>query len=132
MVEYGRSLARQYKVKNLEYKLGDLEDLPIESGSCDLAFFHQSLHHALHPERAVAEAARILAPGGQVAIVDLLRHRFEQARELYAHVWLGFSQPEVARFLRDAGFDEAEITIVHREEEPPYFETLLAVARKPH
>lgn len=131
MVEYGRSLARQYKVKNLEYKLGDLEDLPIDSGSCDLALFHQSLHHALHPDRAVAEAARILAPGGRVAIVDLLRHRYEEARELYAHVWLGFSQPELARFLRDAGLEDAEITIVHREDEPPHFETLLAVARKP-
>ncbi|MCC6293857.1 MAG: metalloregulator ArsR/SmtB family transcription factor [Bryobacterales bacterium] len=131
MVAYGRSLARKYKVKNLDYRLGDLEDLPIESSSCHIALFHQSLHHVLHPERAVAEAARILLPGGRVAIVDLMRHRFEQARELYAHVWLGFSQPELLRFLREAGLVTSEITIVHREEEPPHFETLLAVAQKP-
>ena len=130
MVAYGRSLAKKYKVKNLEYRLGDLEELPIDRGSCDLALFHQSLHHALHPERAIAEAARILVPGGQIAIVDLMRHRFEQARELYAHVWLGFSQVELALFLRDAGFTGLEISIVHKEEEPPYFETLLATGRK--
>lgn len=131
MVAYGRSLAKKYKVKNLDYRLGDLEDLPIESFSCHIALFHQSLHHILHPERAVAEAARILLPGGRVAIVDLMRHRFEQARELYAHVWPGFSQPELLRFLRDAGLVTSEITVVHREEEPPHFETLLAVAQKP-
>lgn len=131
MVAYGRSLARKYKVKNLEYRLGDLEQLPIEDSICDLALFHQSLHHALHPERAVAEAARILKPGGTIAIVDLMRHRFEEARDLYAHVWLGFTQADLAIFLRDSGFTGFEITIVHREEEPPHFETLLAVARKP-
>ena len=130
MVEYGSGIARRNRVKNLDYRLGDLEDLPIESGSVDLALFHQSLHHALHPEKAIREAARILRPGGRVAVLDLLKHSVEQARELYAHVWLGFSQVEIIDLLRRAGFDPADVSIVHREEEAPHFETLLAVAAK--
>jgi ubiquinone/menaquinone biosynthesis C-methylase UbiE/DNA-binding HxlR family transcriptional regulator len=130
MVEYGAGIARRNRVKNLDYRLGDLEELPIDSGSVDLALFHQSLHHALHPERALAEAFRILRPGGRVAVLDLLKHGIEQARELYAHVWLGFSQVETIGLLRRAGFDSPDVSIVHREEEAPHFETLLAIASK--
>ncbi len=130
MVEYGAGIAKRNRVKNLDYRLGDLEELPIASGSVDLALFHQSLHHALHPEKALREAARVLRPGGRVAVLDLLKHGIEQARELYAHVWLGFSQVEIIALLRRAGFESPDVSIVHREEEAPHFETLLAIASK--
>src|ERR1035437_5506349 len=65
-------------------RLGNMEELPIEDAQVDLVFFSQSLHHALHPDRAVQEAARILRPGGRIVILDLAKHRFEEARELYA------------------------------------------------
>ena len=123
-------LARNHGVKNLEYRLGDLEDLPIKSGTVDLAFFSQSLHHALHPARAVAEAFRILKPGGGIAILDLWRHHFEEARELYADVWLGFTEVEIERYLKSAGFRNVETAVVYREQEAPYFETMLATAEK--
>jgi ArsR family transcriptional regulator len=130
MVEYGSDIARRNGVKNLDYRLGDLEELPIETASVDLALFHQSLHHALHPDEALREAARILCPGGRVIVLDLLKHGVEQARELYAHVWLGFSQVEMLQLLRRAGFEHPDVSIVHREEEAPHFETILAVATK--
>ncbi len=60
MIEVGREQAARHGVKNLEYRLGDMEEVPIGVGEVDLVFFSQSLHHALHPERALAEAARIL------------------------------------------------------------------------
>lgn len=130
MVEYGAGVAKRNGVKNLEYRLGDLEELPLDNAAVDLALFHQSLHHALHPQKAVMEAARILRPGGRIVIVDLLKHGLEQARELYADVWLGFSQVELIELLRKARFRAVEVSIVHREEEAPHFETLIAVAEK--
>jgi len=130
MVEYGRELALKHGVKNLEYRKGDLEEVPIRDASVDLAFFSQALHHAQHPERAVAEAWRILKPGGRIVVLDLIRHNYEEARELYADLWLGFTEVEVTRFLRQAGFKNIETSIVHSEEDAPHFETLLAVGDK--
>jgi ubiquinone/menaquinone biosynthesis C-methylase UbiE len=127
MVEYGTELARSHGVKNLQYRKGDLEAVPIREGAVDLAFFSQALHHAQHPERAVAEAWRILKPGGRIVVLDLVRHTHEEARELYADLWLGFTKVEVGRFLRTAGFKNIEISVVHRETEAPHFETMLAV-----
>jgi ubiquinone/menaquinone biosynthesis C-methylase UbiE/biotin operon repressor len=130
MVEYGRELALKHGVKNLEYRKGDLEDVPIKDATVDLAFFSQALHHAQHPQRAVVEAWRILKPGGRIVVLDLLRHNYEEARELYADLWLGFTEVEVTRFLRNAGFKNIETSVVHTEEGPPHFETLLAVGDK--
>ncbi|MCU1340214.1 MAG: transcriptional regulator [Bryobacterales bacterium] len=130
MVEFGSSLARSHGVKNLEYRLGDIEDLPLKKGEADVAFFSQSLHHAQHPPRALAEAFRIVKPGGRVIILDLLKHHFEEARALYADVWLGFSEVELRRMLGDAGFQNISTALVHREAEAPHFETILAAGDK--
>ncbi|HKE21878.1 MAG TPA: metalloregulator ArsR/SmtB family transcription factor [Bryobacteraceae bacterium] len=130
MVDFGASLAQKHGIGNLEYRLGDLEDVPIRSGTVDLAFLSQALHHAPHPERALSEAWRILKPGGKIAILDLNRHHFEEAREMYADLWLGFSEVELEKLLKGAGFGSVETTVVHREQEAPYFETVLATGEK--
>jgi len=131
MIDVGREQARRHGVTNIDYRLGDMEEIPIGGGEVDLVFFSQSLHHALHPERALAEAARILAPGGRVVVLDLLKHRFEEARELYADEWMGFSETELESMLQGAGFARIEVTIVDKETETPQFQTLLGVAAKP-
>jgi ArsR family transcriptional regulator len=125
MVEFGQELARKHELANLEFRLGDIEEPPIEDASVDLALFSQALHHAEHPPRALAEAFRILRPGGRVLVLDLLRHRFEKARELYADRWLGFGEAELAEMLEGAGFAQVETAVVDREPRPPRFQTLL-------
>jgi len=130
MVEYGRSLAKKHGVANLEYRFGDIEEIPIRSGTVDLAFFSQALHHAQHPEKAVSEAWRILKPGGRIVVLDLVRHGYQEARDLYADVWMGFSEVEVERFLKSAGFHKVTTSVVHKEAESPHFETLLVVGVK--
>ena len=126
MVEFGSQLAKKHGFKNLEYRLGDIEDPPIEKNSIDLAIFSQALHHAIHPERAIAAAHRILKKGGRLVVLDLLSHRFEKARDLYADHWLGFSEVQLHQWLEAAGFSDIEVTVVSREKESPHFQTVFA------
>jgi ubiquinone/menaquinone biosynthesis C-methylase UbiE/DNA-binding HxlR family transcriptional regulator len=131
MIEVAREQALRHGVANVEYRLGDMEELPIDSAAVDLVFFSQSLHHALHPDRALSEANRILIPGGRIVILDLVKHRFEEARELYADEWLGFTETELESMLEKADFADVQTSVVHKEPETPQFQTLLAVANKP-
>ena len=131
MVEVGRDLAKRSGLKNLEYRLGDLENPPIKAGSVDVAILSQALHHAIQPPKALEAAWKILRPGGRVLILDLVEHNFEAARELYADVWLGFAPSDLGRMMREAGFEGISVEIVAREKEGPGFQTLLAVGHKP-
>ena len=126
MVEFGRELAEKNGFSNLEYQLGDIEEVPLEDKSFDLALLSQALHHAQHPEVAVQEAFRILEPGGELIIIDLLEHQFEKARELYADIWLGFSENTLYQLLKNAGFRKIEVTVVACESLEPNFQTVLA------
>jgi ArsR family transcriptional regulator len=130
IVAFGAAKARKNNLKNLEFRLGNLQDPPVEAGSVDLVILSQALHHAEEPARAVASAYRMLKPGGQIMVLDLARHQFERAHELYGDRWLGFAESDLQRWLEDAGFKKPEISIVAREEQPPHFETLLASAQK--
>ena len=130
MVEFGAKLAQEHGFKNLEYRLGDIENPPITKNSIDLAILSQALHHAIHPERAVAAAYEIVRKGGRLVILDLLSHQFERARELYADHWLGFSEVQLHQWLEDAGFKNIEVTVVSREKDSPHFQTVFATGSK--
>jgi ubiquinone/menaquinone biosynthesis C-methylase UbiE/DNA-binding HxlR family transcriptional regulator len=130
MVEFGSKLAKKHGFKNLEYRLGDIEDPPVAKNSVDLAILSQALHHAIHPQRAIAAAHEILKRGGRLVILDLLSHRFERARELYADHWLGFSEVELHQFLEKNGFREIEVSVVAREKQSPHFQTVFATGVK--
>src|ERR1700693_3309323 len=130
MVEVGTQLAKDQGITNLEYRIGDLEEPPISDNSIDLAIFSQALHHANSPQKAIAAARRILRDGGRLVVLDLLAHGFEQARELYADLWLGFSEVELVRLLDQAGFRETDVQVVSREPNSPHFQTVLATGIK--
>jgi ArsR family transcriptional regulator len=130
MVKFGAEKAKKNGLKNLEFRMGDLENPPIEPQSVDLVILSQALHHAVEPALAIQGAHKILRPGGQLMILDLLRHKFDRAKELYGDRWPGFAESDLHRWLEVAGFKKIEITVVAREEEPPHFQTILAAGEK--
>lgn len=130
IVEFGAAKAKKNGLKNLEFRLGDLQTPPIDANSVDLVILSQTLHHAEIPADAIAAAHKILKPHGQILILDLLKHNFDKARELYGDRWLGFAESDLHRWLENAGFKKIEISVVAREEQPPHFQTILASAEK--
>ncbi len=107
---------------------GDIEKIPLKAGSADAVFVSQVLHHAARPEKALAEVARVLKPGGRLILLDLAHHEQEWVRDEWADQWLGFDHAELRRWLRGAGF-----TVEILETLPgtaPEFSVLLAAARK--
>jgi ubiquinone/menaquinone biosynthesis C-methylase UbiE/DNA-binding transcriptional ArsR family regulator len=130
IVAFGAAKAKKNNLKNLEFRLGDLQNPPIESHSVDLVVLSQALHHAEEPAKAIEAANKLLKPHGQIVILDLLKHNFDKARELYGDRWLGFPESDLHRWLEQAGFKKIEISVVAREEQSPHFETVLASAEK--
>ena len=126
IVEFGAAKAKKNNLKNLEFRLGDLQNPPIEPHSVDLVILSQALHHADDPANAIEAAYKLLKPHGQILILDLARHNFQDARTLYGDRWLGFTEGELHRWLEEAKFKKVEIHAVAREEQPPHFETVLA------
>jgi len=131
MLERVRAKAKRAGVSNLELRHGEIESLPLADGEVDLAILSQALHHAEQPQRALAEAHRALAPGGRLLVLDLLKHKARWTREKFQDRWPGFQEAELSSALAEAGFRDVDVSIVSRERQPPYFQTLMAVATKP-
>ncbi len=92
-----------------EILLGDFNMLPFDDGSFDTVLFHQVLHYAQTPDRPIAEAARLLAPGGRLLIVDFASHQMEELRTVHAHARLGFSDDMMARSFAANGLETASV-----------------------
>jgi ubiquinone/menaquinone biosynthesis C-methylase UbiE len=94
---------------NVELRRGRLEALPLDDGALDAAACVLVLHHVAAPARALAEAARVLRPGGRLLVVDMLPHHREQYPRPLGHVWLGFAESQITALLAGAGFEAVRV-----------------------
>ena len=101
--------ARVAERTNVDVRQGELESLPIKAGELDAVMMSLVLHYSPDPARALAEVARVLQPGGRVLIVDMLPHEREEYQHQMGHVWLGFSDKQIAKFLNGAGFGNVRV-----------------------
>lgn len=101
--------ARVGQRSNVDIRQGDLEALPLQAGELDAAMLSLVLHYSPDPGRALAEVARVLKPGGRLLLIDMLPHEREEYQQQMGHVWLGFSEKQLSRFLTGAGFDDTSI-----------------------
>jgi len=130
IVDFGTRKAQKNGLKNVEFRQGNIESPPIRANTIDLALLSQALHHAEHPETAIVAAHKILRPGGQLMILDLLEHDQRTVTEHLGDRWPGFNETTLHTWLRNAGFKQIETARVDREEEPPHFQTVLATGVK--
>ncbi|HVM78184.1 MAG TPA: metalloregulator ArsR/SmtB family transcription factor [Stellaceae bacterium] len=116
MLAVARANLERAGLGNCSLRQGDMYQLPLASESFDATVFHQVLHYAEDPARAIREAGRVLRPGGRLVIVDFAPHEVESLRTEHAHRRLGFADEEVVQWLEEAGFDPG--TIAHLPGEP--------------
>jgi ArsR family transcriptional regulator len=130
VLKRARALARRRRMSNVIWKRGELEKVPIADGAVDVAMLSQALHHAVHPARAVEEAARVTAPGGRVLVLDLRAHREEWVRAKLGDRVLGFADEELKRMLAHAGLEQVRVGVGARRTGDP-FTVLIASGTKP-
>ena len=105
--------------------------LPFDDAQFDLVVLMHALTYADEPARAVAEAARVLRPGGRLLLSSLARHEHRGVVEAYGHVNLGFTDKELQRFVTRAGLEVLSSGVVTRERRPPHFEVISVIAWRP-
>jgi SAM-dependent methyltransferase len=129
VLERARELARRRQVSNVTWRRGELENLPLRDGSVDVAILSQALHHAEDPARALAEAARIVVPGGRVLVLDLREHDQEWVTDRLGDRWRGFSDAKLTGLLKAAGLSDIKLTVGARRAGDP-FTVLIASGTK--
>ncbi|MEO5741265.1 MAG: metalloregulator ArsR/SmtB family transcription factor [Vicinamibacterales bacterium] len=120
VLKRAKALAARRGVNNITWKRGDMEKLPLADASFDIALLSQALHHAAHPDRAMAEAARILRPGGRVIALDLREHDQEWVRDRVGDRWLGFKDDALEGLLSGTGLTDVKVRVGSRSPGDPF------------
>lgn len=128
VVAAGERLRRFANVSVVE---GDMHALPFEEAHFDLVVLMHALTYASQPAVAVAEAARVLRPGGRLLLCSLARHEHRAVVHAFGHINLGFSAKELRRFAEKSGLRIGSSESVTREKRPPHFEVISLIATKP-
>jgi len=118
-------------VRNVEVREGDMHALALPDRSFDLVLMMHALPYAARPPQAMAEAARVLRPGGRLLAVTLARHQHRAAVAAFDHKNLGFTVSELKQLAQRAGLAVQSCGPATRERRPPHFEVLSLLARKP-
>lgn len=103
MLQIARANLEAKGLRNMRVRHGDIYHLNLPDQSADLVIIHQVLHFLDEPQSALREAARLLRPGGELAVIDFAPHEFEEMRNVHAHRRLGFAAEEVAKWCEAAG-----------------------------
>ena len=130
VLDRAKALAARRRVTNVEWKKGELARLPLHDGTMDVALISQSLHHANDPERAVAEAVRVLKPGGRLLILDLKAHDQAWVKQKFGDQRLGFSTADLHVLLHAAGLEQVRVQVGSSKAGDP-FTVLIASGMKP-
>lgn len=109
----------------------DMEALPFEPASFDTVLLFHVLPHAEAPESALAEAARVLRPGGRLAITTVAAHAHEDRTAAFGHRHPGFAPAALEQLLEGAGLEPLQCAVTSRERKKPHFEVVTALARTP-
>ncbi len=109
MLKVARHKLSEQDFNHVSVRQGDLNATPLQSGCADLVSLHQVLHYLDDPQASILEASRIMAPSGQLLIVDFEAHEREEFRSLYAHRRLGFSDQDIQTWVEFAGLELQQI-----------------------
>ena len=120
VLKRAKALADRRGVKNVSWKRGELEKLPLENATVDVALLSQALHHADDPRRALSEAVRILRPGGQLLLLDLRAHDQTWVRDRVGDRWLGFKDAALEEWLKLAGLTDVTVRVGARLTGDPF------------
>jgi len=121
---------RLRRLPHVEVRQADMHALPFADASFDLVVLMHALTYAARPQQAVIEAARTLRPGGRLMLCSLARHEHRAAVTAYGHVNLGFDEPQLQHFAKQAGLTVSSLETVTREKRPPHFAVISMIASK--
>lgn len=128
-LEAAQARARREGLRNITFVQADLHELPRKFGPMDLVVMSQSLHHVQHPERALAEAARVLKPAGRVVVLELMPHEETWVTRRLGHCHMGFEPSALVDQLARAGFCDVRLTPSARNGSAPFRAFLLTGSR---
>ena len=120
VLERARALARRRGVRNITWRQGDIERLPLRDAAVDVAILSQALHHAADPAKALAEAARVVTPGGRVLVLDLREHDQHWVTERLGDRWPGFADETLRKLMKSAGLIGVNVTVGARRPGDPF------------